>query len=212
MAEKKQTTKMLTIGLVIVIAIATIVMIYVNLPKETIDDETKDDQINDNEIEKPTVQLNVTYNNTEYTYNFTNIENLESTTGTARYLKASPFFKTGTIIISPEMNESAYQYTGVKISTLLQDIQNLPETYNVTLSAPDGYSTTLNNSEIAGNLVTYTENGNETDVEVSVILSYKKNGEYLPDDEATLRVAVVGDEPISLSNLWVSNVVNIEIS
>lgn len=214
MAEKNNTNKMLSIGLVIVLVIAAVVMIYVNLPKEDTNagsGEDTQDETADNKTEKPTLTLTMTYNNTDYQYNFTDIENLQSTTGTARYMKASPFLKTGTIIIKPSMNESANQYEGVKVSKLLDDINNIPETYNITISAPDGYSTIFNKSQINGNLVTYNETGNKTSVDVSVILAYKQNGEYLSEEDGPLMVAIVGNEPISLSNKWVSNVVKIEI-
>jgi hypothetical protein len=115
-------------------------------------------------------------------------------------------------MIIPPMNETANEYTGVKISTIIENIENLPERYNVTISAPDGYGATLNNTEINGNMVTYTEDGNETNPDLSVIIAYKQNGEYLSEDDGPLMVAIVGDEPISLSNIWVSNVVLIEIT
>ena len=212
MAEKNNQNKIITITLAIIICLAAIVLLYVNLPdgSSDTDDETTDDTNGGDEVEELSVVLTVTYGETENEYTLGELENFTSTTGTARKLKASPFFSTGTIMISPEMTEQANQYTGVKISTIINEISNLPETYNVTISAPDGYDTTLNNSEINGNMVTYNETGNETYIDISVILAYKENEEYLSDD-APLKVAIVGDEPVSLSNIWVSDVVLIEI-
>lgn len=217
MAEKKNTNKILTIGLVLILAIAAIVVIYVNLPQEKSETDNQtggesSDDTSDNDTEKPNTTLVVTYNNTEYEYNFEELENLQSTTGTARTLKSRPFFKSNSIIIEPPMNETANQYTGVEISKIIENVQNLPETYNVTLYAPDDYNTTFNNSELKGNTITYNETGNETQVEVSVILAYKQNGEYLPEDDGPLMVAIIGEEPISLSNSWVKSVVSIDIT
>jgi len=217
MAEKKNTNKILTIGIVLILAIAAIVVIYVNLPQEKSENDNQtggefSDDTSDNDTEKPNTTLVVNYNNTEYEYNFEELENLQSTTGTARTLKSRPFFKSNSIIIEPPMNETADQYTGVEISKIIENVQNLPETYNVTLYAPDDYNTTFNNSELEGNIITYNETGNETQVEVSVILAYKQNGEYLPEDDGSLMVAIVGEEPISLSNIWVKSVVSIDIT
>jgi len=216
MTKEDTSSKMLTIILAIIISIAAIVFLYVNLPQDKTEDETgdggtKDGDTGDSETEEPEVVLTVTYNDTDYQYTFSEIENLSFTTGTARYLKASPFKNSGTIIIKPPMNETANQYMGVEISTILEDIDNLPDTYNLTLSAPDGYDTIFSNTEIEGDMITYNETGNETNAEVSVILAYKQDGEHLPEEDGTLRVAIVGDEPISLSNRWVSNVVLIEV-
>ena len=208
--------KILTIFLVVIICIAAVVLLYVNLPKdETTDDdadENTNDNTNNNETMEPVILLRVTYNDTQNEYTLEDLENFTSTTGTARYIKTSPFLSSASVIIIPPMNETANEYTGVKILTIIEDIENLPERYNLTLSAPDGYGTTLNNSEINGNMVTYTEDGNETTADLSVILAYKQNGEYLSEDDGPLMIAIVGDEPISLSNIWVSNVVLIEIT
>ena len=210
------TNRILTIFLAVIICIAAVVLLYVNLPKDGTSDDNADEDANDNtnnnETVEPVILLTVIYNNTQNEYTLEDLENFSSTTGTARYMKASLFFSSGTIMIIPPMNETANEYTGVKISTIIENIENLPERYNVTISAPDGYGTTLNNTEINGNMVTYTEDGNETNPDLSVILAYKQNGEYLSDDDGPLMVAIVGDEPISLSNIWVSNVVLIEIT
>lgn len=189
MAKEDMTSKMLAIILVVVISIAAIVVLYVNLPQEneaedgttdgqtddTVDDTT--DETEDNESVIPETLLTVTYNNTDYEYTFSEIENFTKTTGTARYLKASPFFSSGTIIIVPPMNETANQYTGVKVQAILEQIEELPESYNVSLAAPDGYDTDFNSTEINGDVTTYNETGNETNVEASIILAYKQNGE-----------------------------------
>jgi len=50
------------------------------------------------------------------------------------------------------------------------------------------------------------------DTDLSVVLAYKQNGEYLLEDDGPLLVAIVGDEPISISNIWVSNLVLIVIT
>ncbi len=211
MAEEN-SNKMITIALAVIICIAAIALLYVNLPANDTNDNTDNNTNDGNESEEPPVLLTVTYNDSENEYTLEELESYTSTTGTARKLKASPFFSSGTIIISPEMNETAEQYTGIKISTILADVTNVPETYNVTISAPDGYSKTLSKSEINGEITTYNETGNETDLEVSVILAYKENGEYLSED-SPLKIAIIGDEePISLSNIWVSDVVLLEIT
>lgn len=208
------TNNILTIFLAVIICIAAVVLLYVNLPKDGTSDYNADenDNANNNETVEPVILLTVTYNDTQNEYTLEDLENFSSTTGTARYMKASLFFSSGTIMIIPPMNETAKEYTGVKISTIIENIENLPGRYNVTISAPDGYGATLNNTEINGNMVTYTEDGNETNPDLSVILAYKQNGEYLSEDDGPLMVAIVGDEPISLSNIWVSNVVLIEIT
>ncbi len=212
MAKEDMASKMLAIILIVVISIAAIVVLYVNLPQENeVEDGTTDGQTEDNESVIPETLLTVTYNNTDYEYTFSEIENFTSITGTARTLKWGYYESTGTVIIDPPMNETANQYTGVKVQTILEEIENLPETYNVTISA-EGYEQEFNSTEINGYIKTYNETANATYVEASVVLSYKENGEYLSEDNGPLMVAIVGDEPISPSDRWVTNVVSIEIT
>jgi len=207
MTQENISNKMLTTALIVIIILAAIVVVYVNLYNNG--EKTDDD--NNNQIQLPSVNLSISYGSQQINYDFEDIQDMEYVTGTSRYIKASPYFKDGIVIINPPLNESANEYTGVKISTLVDKLDNLPESYNVTISALD-YSTVLTNEEINGNISLFDENGILQDAESSVILAYKKDGEYLADDKGALMIAVVGDEVISLSNIWVSQVIDIEVT
>ena len=212
MAEKNNSNKMITIALIAIICLAAMILLYVNLP----DSEKTSDDINENideeTVEKPIVNLSIIYDDQSITYSFDEIESMQSETGTSRYLKASPFFKDGQIIIKPDINESANQYTGVKITKLIENIEKLPDNYNVTISAPDGFDTTLSKEQVEGNMTVYNETGVESYADVIPILAYKQGSDYLDEEDGVLMVAIIGEEPITLSNIWVSNVVKIEIT
>jgi len=209
MAENN-SNKMITIALAAVICIAAIVLLYTNLPQDNTNDETDNGTPDDNQSAEPAVILTVTYNNTDYNYTLEDLESFTTTTGTGRYVKSK--LLPDTVLITPDLNESAWSFTGVAVSTLLDEFNSIPDNYNITVTASDGWTSTYTKEQVDGTIDIYNETGNVTSTTgATMILAYKQDTEYISEDPGPLRISLVGDDIITLSNLWSKMVVSIEI-
>ncbi len=203
--------KLITITLAILICIAAIVVLYVNLPQA--DDENTNDG---NTNEEPVVLLTVTCGDEQNEYTLEELESFSSITGTGRYIK-SKALKQGTVIIEPGLNELAWEFTGVEISTLVNQFENLPDNYNITVTASDDWTSEYTKDNVTGTIDIYNETGKITGTSgATMILVYKEDGSYYseidPDNEiGPLRIAFVGEDVITLSSLWSKMVVSIEV-
>ena len=141
---------------------------------------------------------------------------MESYSGMGRYIKTK--LLPDSVVIS-----DIHEYTGVRITTLLEEIPNLPDNYNISVISEDGW-TYINElrDELKAlpNLNVVVAYGNIRDIisteTVVMILAYKEDGLYYseidPENEiGPLRVAFVGDNVITSSSLWSKMVVSIEI-
>ena len=210
MSEK--TNKMITIVLALLITVAALTIIYVNLPQENDNDTTdntpskNNDQNNTQNEEKI---LTVTYENEKTNYTLEELEELESFTASGSYVKTK--LLPDTVVINGPWN-----FTGVKITTILDEFSNLPENYNITVTSSDGWTSTYTYNQTQGNVNFYETDGNLTeDASATMILAYKEEGEYLTvgdDEPGPLRIAFIGSKPITESNLWSNKVVSIEIT
>ncbi|RLF36428.1 MAG: hypothetical protein DRM99_02755 [Thermoplasmata archaeon] len=199
--------KIITIALAIVISLAAVTIIYVNLPQ-------KDNLSGQNNIatETPsnneeTTLLIVSFEGEQKNYTLSDLEQLEEYSGNGSYIKTK--LLPDTVII-----KGPYNFTGVKVSTLLDDFDNLPENYNITVTASDGWSKEFTKDNVNGVIDVYNETGEIIgDSSATMVLAYKENGEYLTNDTGgPLRIVFVGDNVITASNLWVKMVVSIEIT
>ena len=209
MAEKN-TNKIITIVLAIIITFAALTVLYINLPEEnkkTSDDSDGDvqDDTDDEDVNEQEVILTITYDSDEKEYTLSELEELESFSGSGSYIKIRALPEV--IINGP------FSFTGVKFTTLMGQFENLPENYNITVIATDGWTSEYTMSQIEGNVDVYNETGNITEnEEVAMILAYKEDGEYITDEEVgPLRIAFLGDNLITGSNLWSKMVETIEI-
>lgn len=213
MADKDKTNKILTIVLAIVICLAAVVIIYVNLPQETTDytqDETNDgNTTDDDETEEPVTLLTVMYNNTKNEYTLEELESFSAVTGTGRQVKSK--LLPDTIQITPDLNESAWEFVGVAVSTLLEEFEDLPDNYNITVTASDDWTSEYTKDNVAGVVNVYNETGIIGTSGATMILAYKQDGEYISDDYGPLRITFVGSDAITESSLWAKFVVSIEI-
>ena len=216
MAERNNSNKIITILLAIVICVAAITILYVNLPPEGTEDEQIEDQDNNedtadgNETEEPVVLLTVIYNETQNEYTLEDIEGFSSTKGTARQIKTKTL--PDTVIINPELNESAWEFIGAEVPTILAEFDDLPENYNVTITGIDDYPIEYTKDNILGNVDVYNETGEVVATNgTTMILAYKQNGEYITEEYGPLRIAFVGTDAITGSNLWAKYVATIEI-
>jgi len=208
MAEENGNNKLITVVLAIVITFAAIAILYVNLPQ----DQNIETTNNDDTDEKPpaAVIFTATCEDEILSYTLEELENLEAYSGSGNQIKANPLFESNEVIIN-----GPFSLIGVQFTTILEQFENLPDNFNITVTASDGYPSSFTKDEAYGTVDVYNETGNVTETTgTTMILAYKEDGEYIPvgDDEAgPLRIGFVGDEVITLSNLWSKKVVSIEI-
>ena len=117
------------------------------------------------------------------------------------------YVKKNNVTVGPNL------YKGVSFEYLLQEF-SLPENYSITVTASDGYEKDYSMDMIKGKVDIYNESGNYIGVgNLTIILAYEKDGSALGEDEGLLRVAFVSEEGyLTPSNLWIRNVVSIEIN
>jgi hypothetical protein len=155
--------------------------------------------------------LTVIYEDYSINYNLNDLESMDSYTGTGGYIKSK-------LLPDSVVIENSNSYTGVKIITLLDDIPNMPKNYNLSIISSDGWMINFTKNEVMGYVDIYNEMGNIISNQTTVmIIAYKENGEYYTaideDNEiGPLRIAFVGNDVITSSNLWSRKVVSIHIN
>ena len=160
--------------------------------------------------EEQSILLTLLFGDYQTNYTFEEIEALDSYTGQGGYIKTK--LLPDSVVIS-----DIYEYTGVRITTLLDEIPNIPDSYNVSIVSSDGWTATYTKNETLGFVDVYNETGEIISNETAVmILAYKEEGSYYseidPENETgPLRIAFVGDNVITSSNLWSRMVVSIKI-
>jgi hypothetical protein len=201
MIEKKNTNKILTFILALIICISAVVLLYVNLPEdETADGNIIDDNINDNQTEESDIVLTVRFGDEQFNYTIDEIKSMSSYTG-----EGSKINKKYTIT-------GPYNYTGVKISTFLSEFENLPLNYSINSMSSDGYTQHYTYQEMQGNV----EKLNETRVSLGIgnftmIIAYKQDGVEITDSEDGPLMIVFVDNYYSDSSLWARQLNLIEV-
>ena len=164
----------------------------------------------DEKTEEPNVLLTVLSNDYQSNYTLEELESLESYTGTGRYIKTK--LLNDSIVISDSI-----EYTGIRMTTLLDEIPNLADNYTVSVMSEDGWILNFTKNQTLGYVDVYNETADILPSETAVmLLAYKEDGLYYseidPDHETgPLRLAFVDDEVITSSNLWSKMVVSISI-
>jgi hypothetical protein len=200
MAEKKDS-KLITILLAIIIIIAIIALVYANLPEE----ETKEDNDNNNDIIPIGEEiLSIIYESQKTNFTLSELEALEAYSGSGSYLKIGAL---PDIII-----DGPYNFTGVKFSTLISQIDSLPKNYNITVTASDGWTSEFTKDQINGDIELYNETGEKIEEgNATMTLAYIEDNEYINENDGPLRIAFIGENVITASNLWSKAVEIIEI-
>ena len=200
MADKNNSNKILTIVLAVIICISAVIILYVNLPKDDINDgETIDDTVDD-ETEEPVTILTVIYGDEQINYTMDEIKAM------------TPYTGEGAKINKKLTITGPYSYTGVKISILLSEFENLPSNYSINIISSDGYSQQYTYEQSQGNI----EKLNETrasigDANLTMIVAYMQEGEEITDPEdGPLMIAFV-DGYYTDSGLWARMISTIEI-
>ena len=196
MTEGESKNKIITVGLVIVIFFAIAVLVYVNLPEQENEDQ-------ETELRG---YVNVIYDEQSYNFSLNDLIKMDLIEGTGNYIKLG--WLPEIVIDGP------FNYSGVDMTTILGKIEDLPDQYNITVTASDGRESIYSYEEIIGNVDIYNKTGNITgNGGVKMILAFKHDGEYIEDpEEGPLRIAFVDDGSITSSRLWTKLVVSIEIN
>jgi len=162
------------------------------------------------ENEKDETILTVTFDDYTAEYSLDDLESIDSYTGSGRYIKTK--LLPDSVVITDTVS-----YTGVRMYKILEDIPNLPDSYNISVVSSDDWEVTYTMDDIEGNVDIYDDVGNIIQNATAVmILAYKEDGQYyskIDQDGETgpLRVAYVDDDVITSSNLWSKMVVTVEI-
>ena len=165
--------------------------------------------IENNQDDKSSVILNIISDDYSANYTLKDLEMMESYSGTGGYIKTGML---PDIVLS-----DIVEYTGVRITTLLDKVPNLPENYNVSIISSDGYPAVYTKNETLGYVDVYNDEGEKLQLKTAImIIAYMKNSSYYSEidpenEEGPLRIAFVGDEVITSSSLWSKMIVTIEI-
>ena len=98
-----------------------------------------------------------------------------------------------------------------------QEIPNIPNEYIINVISEDGWNNTFTKNETQGFVEVYNSYGELiTNNDVTMIIAYKENNMYYSkiDPEKNvgpLRIAFIGNDVITSSNLWAKMVVTIEV-
>ena len=213
MAEEVKTNKIITLVLALIIVIAAITLVYINIGDTTEDQEADGTEGSgegpseaDDDKPSETTILTVSFGEEIVSYTLLDLEGMESVIGSGSYVKTR--LLPDTVLI-----EGPYNYTGVQFSTILTGFDNLPENYNITITASDGWTSNYTKDQIEGKIDIYDETGVVVSQSgATMILAYKEDGEYITDEEiGPLRVSFIGIDIITASDLWSKMVVSIEV-
>lgn len=106
-----------------------------------------------------------------------------------------------------------YNLTGFSIHDLLTSLTTLPEEYDISVAASDGYTTECNQTLVEGATTGFDPLTGDSagTIETTMIVAYERDGEALIDD-GPLRIAFVSDEGyFTNSSFWAKNVENITL-
>jgi hypothetical protein len=198
MAEEKNKNKIIVAVLAVIILIAIFTIIYVNLPEESIE---KDKTING---ETETL-ISFTFGDITTNYTLQDLEALEEFTGSGTYIKTG--WLPDVVLDGPT------NFTGVRVNTILDQIENLPTNYTIRVHSSDDWTTDYSQSTINGQVSIYNESGNITQTGgVTMLFAYKKEGSYITDpEEGPIRIVFIDDNKITSSTLWAKMVVSFEL-
>jgi len=192
---KDKSNKILSITLALLIVVAAIIILYNNFLRNENQIENPDEN-----FQKNNIVLQTLYNDTYINYTLDQLEKLESITGYGGY------------ITSNNQTSGPYELTGVKILILLKQFNITSEVYSINVKASDGYSKVFNLSYINGEIPFFNENGEEIGIgDVTMIINYKENGEYLDDLIGPIRLAFICEDGFTSSKLWIKQVESIII-
>ena len=199
MAEENGSNKLITIVLAIVITFAAIAILYVSLPEENTKDNDTSNENEESQTEEEII-LTINYNDEIIEYTLIDLETLEAYTGIGGYIN------------KVNITTGPFEYTGITVTSLVDQVTNPPEQYSIKIKSSDGWEAEYDTDQIQGNVDLYNETGAKKGIgNVKMIVAYKEDGNYITDPEnGPLRIAYVDDYYTS-SSLWSRLIVSIEI-
>jgi len=217
----RNNNMLITVVLAVVIVIALGVFVYTNLlnPNDAINDDTTDNESNDSPEDQNNnpdstdgeILLTIINEGMNYTYTLSDLENLQAYTGPGRYIKTK-------LLPDSVVLGTIYNYTGITIETLLEEVNISSAQYQLNITASDDWVTTYSMNETQGNADVYDETGSIVENETAtMIIAYKEEGQYYseidPENEiGPLRIAFVGENtPITSSSVWAKMITTIEV-
>lgn len=144
-----------------------------------------------------------------YTYSVTlnlvesELRTLPATNGEGGYLK-----KDGVTIIGP------FNYTGVRVSYLLEQISDLPENFIVIARSGDGYTSQYTKKMVYGELSGYNATGYPVDeINSTMLVAYDENGAPISEENGgPLKIVFINEDGnLTDGNLWSKDVVTLTI-
>ncbi|MFH1101147.1 MAG: Ig-like domain-containing protein [Methanobacteriota archaeon] len=142
----------------------------------------------------------LSYQGEHISYSYDDLVALETYQGNGGRLKV-----TGDVV-------GPFTYTGVRISTLVEELPNPPAEYSIIVISEDGYVTKFSSDQVHGDIMVYDTDGEEVSVGgVIMILAYEEEG--ISDfDGGPLRISWINaDAPITDAFLWIKYMKEIEI-
>jgi hypothetical protein len=162
-----KTNKILAGTVAIAIILSVIVLVYVNLPKQT------DSSSENNNTHKTTQTIfTLIYDDQQTNFTMADLVQLEAHTAKGGYRTQSGFIK------------GVGNYTGVTITTLVNTFQPAPLLYSFIVYSEDGENLFYNYSTILGNVDIYNPD-NASDPNpigvggVTMVLAYQYEGKWL---------------------------------
>jgi hypothetical protein len=146
------------------------------------------------------VALTVFSENATNEYTMTELQQFPDITGEGGYVKT-----TGTIV-------GPYNYTGVTVKSLLQELGELPIDYSIEVLSSDGYATYFTKAQVDGRFAGYTQEGDDAGIiNATLILAYYEDGAPLPEG-GPLRMATLNNaRNLTDGHFWAKDVVSIEL-
>lgn len=132
-------------------------------------------------------------------------------------IKAMPSYTaSGSIWVTHrEVVKGPFEYTGVKLTDLLDLVGGISGENEVKVIASDEFAKEFTYDQIRGGLETFDREGNsiEWDQPIIVVLAYEKDGKPIEIPKGgPLRIAIIGsEEPITPGDCWVKWVEKVEI-
>ena len=210
MAQNRNMIITAVLAIIIVIAIGIYAYTTFFNANETPSDENNDTNSKQSTDTNVTL-LTIQYLGYNYTYTLSDLEEFEAETGSGRYIKTK--LLPDTVVLG-----DIYNYTGVSIPMLLEDIAVSFNNYLLNVTATDGWMTSYTMNQTYGIVDVYDENGNVThNGSALMIIAYKEDDNYYRDidpnnETGPIRIAFIGENtPITSSNLWAKKVASIEV-
>jgi len=203
MAEENNQNKLITAFLAIIIILAALTVVYVSLPKD--DDNQSQDGTTDDEEDEPEVLLKVSYGESTNEYTLDELIELESYNCDATMIKTK-------LLPNTVITEGPNNYKGVKMTTILEQFDNLPTNYSLIVNSTDDWTTEYSKDNVTGVIDIYNETGEIIRrTGATMIIAYMINDEYYSENsDGPLRI-IFCDEDYTPSNLWAKMIYSIDI-